>query len=440
MNARKESHALAAEAENAKPARRRERRAKLLLMFGSILLGLAIVEVGLRIVGYSYPQFYVPDEHRGYALRPGMEGWYRKEGEAYVRINSDGLRDREHAKAKPANALRIAVLGDSYTEAFQVAFEDSFCAVLERKLRECPGLAGRDVEVINFGVSGYGTAQELITLRNNVWQYAPDVVLLTVTTSNDISENVRALKKADEIPYFVWRDGKLVEDDSFLQTRTFRLRNSALNRFGCWFRDRLRVIQAINQAHHVIKAYLTTRRSMNTEANQSQRPRLSASQNQSQNRANQTQDGVAAAEELGVDNVVYREPGDAIWKDAWRTTEGLIAMMRDEVQSKGAKFFVLTLSNGIQVWPYHEGRDAFLQRIGARDIFYPDNRIREFCERQRIPVACLAPAMQRYVEEKRVFLHGLGKNIGSGHWNVLGNRVAGELAAAELCKQLQNPD
>jgi hypothetical protein len=423
---------------NDKRLKRRERRAKLLLMLGSILFGLALVEVGLRVAGYSYPQFYIPDEHRGYALRPGMEGWYRKEGEAYVHINSDGLRDREHAKARPPNTLRIAVLGDSYTEAFQVAFEDSFCAVLERKLRECPGLAGRDVEVINFGVSGYGTTQELITQRNHVWQYAPDVVLLTVTTSNDISENVRALKKTDEVPYFVWRDGKLVEDDSFLQTGTFRWRNSTLNRFGCWFRDRLRVIQAINQAHHVIKAYLTTRRAQSAESEQSQRPQLSASQNQSPDRANQTQDGVAAAEDLGVDNVVYREPGDAIWKDAWHTTEGLIAIMRDEVQRKGAKFFVLTLSNGIQVWPYHEGREAFLRRIGAKDIFYPDNRIREFCERERITVVCLAPAMQRYAEENRVFLHGFDKNIGSGHWNVLGNRVAGELAAAELCQQLQN--
>jgi lysophospholipase L1-like esterase len=421
-----------------KRARRRERLAKLLLIFGSILLGLSIVEVGLRIVGYSYPQFYVPDEHRGYALRPGMEGWYRKEGEAYVRINSDGLRDREHAKAKPTNTLRIAVLGDSYTEAFQVPFEDSFCAVLERKLRECPGLAGRDVEVINFGVSGYGTSQELITLRDNVWQYAPDVVLLAVTTDNDISDNMRALKKVDEIPYFVWRDGRLVEDDSFLQTKTFRWRNSALNRFGCWFRDRLRVIQAINQAHHVIKGYLTTRQAKNAEA--SQTPQSSPAQYQTPARTTPTQDGVAAAEELGVDNVVYREPGDAIWQDAWHTTEGLIAMMRDEVQSKGAKFFVLTLSNGIQVWPYHEGREAFLQRIGAKDIFYPDNRIREFCDREGIRVASLAAAMQRYAEENRVFLHGLGKNTGSGHWNALGNRVAGELTAAELCKQLQNPD
>src|SRR2546426_8189504 len=45
-----------------------------------------------------------------------IEGWYRKEGVSYVRINSDGLRDREHSKSKPADTVRVAVLGDSYSE------------------------------------------------------------------------------------------------------------------------------------------------------------------------------------------------------------------------------------------------------------------------------------------------------------------------------------
>jgi len=66
-----------------------------LIMFG-VLMGAFAAEVGLRIVGYSYPQFYALDPSLGYSLRPNIEGWYRKEGGSYVRINSDGLRDREH--------------------------------------------------------------------------------------------------------------------------------------------------------------------------------------------------------------------------------------------------------------------------------------------------------------------------------------------------------
>ena len=37
-------------------------------------------------------------------------------------------------------------------------------------------------EVLSFGVSGYSTAQELLALRQHVWQFDPDIVLITVDT------------------------------------------------------------------------------------------------------------------------------------------------------------------------------------------------------------------------------------------------------------------
>src|SRR5262245_49355346 len=86
---------------------------KLTLLFLSLLIGLTVTEICLRIINYSFPTFYSADEFRGYVLTPKIAGWYRKEGESYVRINSDGLRDVEHSKTKPANTIRIAVIGDS---------------------------------------------------------------------------------------------------------------------------------------------------------------------------------------------------------------------------------------------------------------------------------------------------------------------------------------
>lgn len=406
-----------------KPNRRRVWLRKFILILLGFLIGGVLVEIGLRLIGYSYPEFYASDARRGYSLRPGMEGWYRKEGAAYVRINSDGLRDREHPQPKPANTLRVAVLGDSFIEALQVPFEDSFCAVLDRELKSCPALAGRNVEVINFGVSGYGTAQELLTLRSNVWQYAPDIVLLTVTTNNDISDNSRALKKTDQIPYFILQDERLVEDDSFLNTRSFRSRNAVLGRIGRWFREHLRTVQAVQQAAFATRVALAERKARSKAAEKAQQP------------VNNVQ---APEDELGIDNLVYREPSDRVWLNAWNVTEQLIKIIHDDVSKKGASFMVLTLSNPPQVLPAPAAREAFLRRVSAKDIFYPDNRIREFCRRENIPVTNLAPPMQKYAEEHNVMLHGFGQDIGNGHWNVTGHRVAGEFAATEVCRLLQN--
>ncbi|HEV7396306.1 MAG TPA: SGNH/GDSL hydrolase family protein [Pyrinomonadaceae bacterium] len=394
-----------------------------LILFG-LLFGLLVAEIALRVVGYSYPEFYQPDEARGYALRPGMEGWYRKEGTAYIRINSDGLRDQEHAKAKPEGTFRIAVIGDSYPEALPVNLEDAFWTILGNKLGQCSAFSSRRIEVINFGVSGYGTAQELITLREQVWNYAPDLVMLTVTTNNDISDNLRELKKTDQVPYFVYHDGKLTLDDSFRGTSTFRWRQSALSRFGRWIRDHSRVIQATIQGHHGFKIWLASRKARKAET-QPQAPAAGPGNGA---------DTGAVSEELGVDNVVYREPADANWKEAWSVTEKLITQMRDEVEGRRAKFVVVTLSNGIQVYPDPNVRHIFTKRLGVEDLFYPDNRIRNFGEQEHVSVITLAPELQAYADRNKVYLHGFDANIGNGHWNQLGHRVAGELIARKLCQ------
>src|ERR1051325_11893521 len=82
-------------------------RVKLAVVATSLVVGLLIFELFLRAIGFTYPIFYEPDASRGYALRPGMEGWYRKEGAAFVHINSDGLGDPEPTKAKPPDTFRI---------------------------------------------------------------------------------------------------------------------------------------------------------------------------------------------------------------------------------------------------------------------------------------------------------------------------------------------
>src|SRR3984893_15699692 len=128
--------------------RPRNFKKKLVLVSFGLLFGLFMSEIFLRVVGYSYPLFYTPDYYRGFALQPGVEGQYQREGGSYVRINSDGLRDREHTRTKPDDTVRIAVLGDSFAEAMHVPMEQTFWFLLERKLQECNAFPGKKVEVI----------------------------------------------------------------------------------------------------------------------------------------------------------------------------------------------------------------------------------------------------------------------------------------------------
>jgi hypothetical protein len=418
-------------------SRRKRRAARLAALLLSVAFAVALCEAALRAADYSFVTFYTTDGERGFRLRPGARGPYRKEGASFVSVNSAGMRDREHAEQKPPGTFRVAVVGDSYAEALQVSAEQAFWAVAERGLNEqCPARAGRRVEMLNFGVSGYGTAQELITVRNYVFDYSPDVVLLAFTTSNDVVDNSRALKRAGEMPYYVLRDGRLVLDDSFRASRSFRLRNSLPSRAGAWLRDRSRVLQALNHAHYAFKNRLAQRRARAASRQQQASP---PPQTEAAARATlpapQT-DATPVAGDIGVDNMIYREPADATWQEAWRVTEALIVEARDEVERRGARFVVATLSNGPQVLPDPAAREAFARRFGAADLFYPDRRVRALGERHGFTVFNLAPELQAYAEGRRLYLHGFGADVGNGHWNADGHRAAGELLAQKLCAEL----
>jgi hypothetical protein len=244
-------------------------------------------------------------------------------------------------------------------------------------------------------------------------------VLLAVTTNNDITDNLRALKLTDQVPYFILRDGKLSLDDSFKSNKNFRWRQSFPARFGSWIFDRSRVIQLTARAMIMVKYYFS---------HNSAPAAFLTVHAQAQGAA-----GSKASEEVGIDNKIYCEPATANWEEAWHVTESLITEMDREVKARGAEFLAVTLSNGIQVLPDPAARAAFMQRVGSTDILYPDKRLKSLGEREGVTVFNLAPDLQAYADEHKAFLHGFGKELGNGHWNQLGHRVAGEFLAQKLC-------
>jgi hypothetical protein len=382
-------------------------RIKLVVVFGSVLTALVVVEIGLQIAGFTYFNPYKADSYLGFTLRPNAEGWWTREGHAYIKISSQGLRDYEHSLAKPADTIRIAILGDSFAEALQVPIEQTFWSVMQRQLQtEVPN--GKKVEVINFGVSGFSTARELIMLRQRVWQFNPDVVLLLFTPGNDVKDNSRALTGyAEPLPYFVLQNGSLVLDDSALQEREkhmlFRLQRSVVGDAWDWIRVRSRVLGLIYTAR---ESYFS----------RGERVRLDS--------------------ERGIDGKVFRVPVDADWSGAWLVTEKLIVTMRNEVEAHGAKFLLVTGSNGIQVDPNEGVRDEYMKRLGVSSLFYPEDRLKALGDREKIDVLNLAPLFLEVAKRNQIQLHGFGDSKGRGHWNEDGHKLAAELISARLRQRL----
>jgi hypothetical protein len=390
------------------------RRTRLIALLVSTALSLLVAEVALRIAGVSHPNFYGPDPERGWALRPGAEGWWRKEGNALVRINRDGLRDDEHPVAKPAGVLRIAVLGDSCVEALQVPAEKTFWSLLEKELARCPAVPrGMRVEALDFGVSGYGTAQELLTLRHRVWKYQPDLILLAFYSGNDVRNNWRPLELDPARPYLVPQpDGSLALDDSFRETEGYRFRQTAAARLLYRAFDHSRLLQLGKQAKSAADGWIGAWKASRVK----ERP---------------------AGPELGLDDAVYTSPSDPAWNGAWGATEAILRAARDEAAAHRTPFAVVSLTTGMQVHPDPAVRQAFMRRVGIGTLFYPDERLAAFGRREGIPVLTLAPALQRVAEREKVFLHGFPNTApGEGHWNERGHAAAATEMAGWVCGQL----
>jgi len=392
--------------QSSRPGRLNPRLAAFVLLVAGTAIALLMVEFGLRIAGVQYDaSLYAYSRATGWTLRPNANGWWVSEGHAYAWINSGGMHDdREFPVQKPAGTVRIAVLGDSMTAAVQVDAKDTFSRVAERKLAECGGFSGRKVEVLNFGVPGFGTAQELIDYRTRVAQYNPDFVVVAVLTYNDIANNYRELNPvdADKSPYFLLQDGRLVLDDAFAsRSSRYAGARDILGNLA----NRSRVVQLLAQA--LVRGLLF--------------------------RSAKVAESEAIVRRFGPapENFIYAPPLRPETTAAWQVTEAILEQLNKEVAAHGSRFLMVTLSHFPQHLPRAE-REAAVKKMNIEDLYYPDRRLEAFAKAHGIPSLILVDRLRDYSDRT-----GDHISYGNGHYNPTGHREVGAALAERLCQLAQ---
>lgn len=195
-----------------KPAKRQSRwAAGLILVAASVIIALFVAEVVVRVtvpIGNRGTElvFFQYDELMGWTNKPGAHGTLEiPASTTTVDINEQGQRDDLAAAEKTHR--RIIVLGDSQTWGYGVEADERYTEAMEDALNE----GTENVEVINMGVSGYGTGQEYLLLRTHGLTYHPDVVVVGFY-SNDLGDNVETNNRnefAYPRPILVRQDGAM---------------------------------------------------------------------------------------------------------------------------------------------------------------------------------------------------------------------------------------
>jgi lysophospholipase L1-like esterase len=107
---------------------------------------------------------------------------------AVASLNNHGLRGADFPVEKPSGTTRILFVGDSFTFGEGVADERTFPSLLQQRFDSQAG--DPSYHVINAGVSGYNTRDELTYLRNRWLAFEPDLVIL-VFYLNDAYDDER---------------------------------------------------------------------------------------------------------------------------------------------------------------------------------------------------------------------------------------------------------
>ena len=170
----------------------------LLVSLFSLILVIFVLEIALRFMDFTtkhlFPKEFISKDGDFHSLAPDVNGKHSlHEFDVTFRTNSYGLRDKEYSEKSPDN-FRILVLGDSFTMGWGVEQDEVFTEVLEKDFEKDESL-DCGVEVLNAGVYGYGTVEELLYLEKKGLQLKPDLVLLTFFIGNDIFENFDAYRK-----------------------------------------------------------------------------------------------------------------------------------------------------------------------------------------------------------------------------------------------------
>lgn len=387
--------------------RGRELLAGAVLAGVGVVLALLVLEVGVRWMHLVPDRFWEPDPLLGVRLIPGSHGWWTQEDREFlvpVQINHEGLRDIEHTYAKPPGVFRILVLGDSFVEAMHVPLEDMFTRVLQRRLD------GEDpeptVEVISAGVSGYGTASELLYFEHEGKRYHPNLVLLAFYPGNDVMNDSPTLETTLKPVYAP--DGALEKVVGPKRRRPLHGWRWLLGQSAAYhYLRQLLLLRHPQLARELVRYGLLHRAAI---------------------RVAPERDGIPVA--FGV----YAVPVDAEWQKAWQHTNRLLGDLKEAVEATGARFAIAVLSTREQIYPAW-WRDILREYPRMRDETWdldaPQQRIATWCHAHAVPCLLLGPVFKKRAEQGGPPLH----YHHDGHWTVAGHHLAAITLAQFLTRR-----
>jgi lysophospholipase L1-like esterase len=365
----------------------------------SLVLVLILLEIAVRVLQLSQPRLGQQDPVFGVSYIPDQRA-VNQHGVA-IHIGRHGFRGPTPEMVKPDDVFRVVVLGDSFLHAGALPYEETFYAVLDRRFKD----AGKNIEIINMGVEGYGTIQEYLVYRHVARRYEPDLVILFFYAGNDLDDNY---PPQPHRPGYELVDGEL-------QAIPFTIKGKRRGPLRDFLRRNLRIYTYLPDLWHAVIERLEERFSSDAKTRllEAQRAQFE-----------QTADVDATGHLLDQDHLDAK----------WQVTLKVLSMLQQEVQTDGAELALCVVPTISQTydryWDVLLEKDLSAQTNGW-DRFKPQNLLEEFALRHAIMYIPLSREMARTARDTGTFFY----IPGDYHFNATGHDFIARLIEPYIVDQ-----
>ena len=186
--------------------------ANLALVLAATMVSLGAAELLLRATWTVERVTIFHDPLLGFRGRPhGSTVWTREMAghPRTVKLNAEGFHDHERTRDVPPGMRRVAFVGDSFLEAYQVEIDAGFSQSVARRLTNRARSEGYAVEAVNQGVHGYGLGAYALQVDERLSAWHPDMVVLCLFLGNDLHDNFTAVA-SPAVPRFHMSGGEVV--------------------------------------------------------------------------------------------------------------------------------------------------------------------------------------------------------------------------------------
>ena len=185
----------------------------LMFLVGAIV-GCILLEIYYQVAEINLP-YHELNPNLGKAILPSRRITYFEEGFYLGKSNEYGYLGPSYPPEKAKEKIRIALIGDSYTEGFYLFEQHHFSQILERKLNQ--EFTIPKYEVLNFGIGGHNYNDLVILYKNKIEKFNNDILIFIIGVSDlDSSETFVPT------PLLKMEKDSLIIDYSFTNSNTFK--------------------------------------------------------------------------------------------------------------------------------------------------------------------------------------------------------------------------